>query len=67
MQFGVHLPQIGWEDEPLTLDRLLAVAKAAERLGFGTISANDHLVYGRPWLDGPPRSRRSLRLLPRSG
>ena len=53
MQFGVHLPQIGWEDEPLTLDRLLAVAKAAEQLGFGTISANDHLVYGRPWLDGP--------------
>ena len=53
MQFGVHLPQIGWEDEPFTLDRLIAVATAAERLGFGTVSANDHLVYQRPWLDGP--------------
>ena len=53
MQFGVHLPQISWEDEPLSLDRLIGVATAAERLGFGTISANDHLVYGRPWLDGP--------------
>jgi probable F420-dependent oxidoreductase len=53
MQFGVHLPQISWEEEPLSLDRLLAVARAAGRLGFGTISANDHLVYGRPWLDGP--------------
>lgn len=53
MDFGVHLPQIGWDQEPFSLDRLIAVARAAERLGFGTISANDHLVYGRPWLDGP--------------
>ena len=54
MEFGVHLPQIGWEDqEPAGLDRLIEVATAAERLGFGTITANDHLVYGRPWLDGP--------------
>ncbi len=53
MDFGVHLPQIGWDDEASSLDRLIAVASAAERLGFATISANDHLVYGRPWLDGP--------------
>ncbi len=53
MEIGVHLPQISWEQEPLSLDHLIAVATAAERLGFGTISANDHLVYGRPWLDGP--------------
>jgi alkanesulfonate monooxygenase SsuD/methylene tetrahydromethanopterin reductase-like flavin-dependent oxidoreductase (luciferase family) len=53
VEFGAHLPQIGWDDEPLTLDRILAVASAAERLGFGTITANDHLVYARPWLDGP--------------
>ena len=53
MEFGVHLPQIGWEQEPISLDHLVAVAETAARLGFGTISANDHLVYGRPWLDGP--------------
>jgi probable F420-dependent oxidoreductase len=54
MQFGVHLPQIGWEgQEPIDLDRVIAVAAAAERLGFGTVTANDHLVYQRPWLDGP--------------
>jgi probable F420-dependent oxidoreductase len=53
MEIGVHLPQISWEHEPLSLARLIAVATAAERLGFTTISANDHLVYGRPWLDGP--------------
>jgi hypothetical protein len=45
MQFGVHLPQIGREYVPLALDRLIAVATAAERFGFGTVSANDHLVY----------------------
>lgn len=53
MQFGVHLPQLGWDDEPLTLERVIVVAIAAERLGFGTLTANDHVVYGRPWLDGP--------------
>ena len=53
MEVGVHLPQISWEQDSLSLDRLIGVAAAAERLGFSTISANDHLVYGRPWLDGP--------------
>lgn len=53
MEFGVHLPQISWEHDVLSLDRLLAMAAAADRLGFTTVSANDHLVFGRPWLDGP--------------
>jgi len=53
MEFGVHLPQIGWEPDTISLERIVAVAAAAERLGFGTLSANDHLVYSQPWLDGP--------------
>jgi len=53
VEIGVHLPQIGWDDEHVTLERLLAVASAAERLGFRSINANDHLLYGRPWFDGP--------------
>ena len=53
MQFGVHLPQIVWDDERVTLERLVALASEAERLGFGTLAANDHLVFQRPWLDGP--------------
>jgi probable F420-dependent oxidoreductase len=65
MEFGVHLPQIGWERERLSLDRLIAVAAAAERLGFGTICANDHLVYGRPWLDGPLALAAILAVAPR--
>ena len=65
MQVGVHLPQIGWEHEPLSLERLIAVATAAERLGFGTVSANDHLVWGRPWLDGPTALAAILAAAPR--
>ena len=65
MEFGVHLPQIGWEREQLTLDRLIAVAEAAERLGFGTITANDHLVYARPWLDGPSALAAIVTVAPR--
>lgn len=53
MEFGAHLPQIAWDDERISLDRLIGFATTAERLGFGTLTANDHLVYGRPWLDGP--------------
>jgi alkanesulfonate monooxygenase SsuD/methylene tetrahydromethanopterin reductase-like flavin-dependent oxidoreductase (luciferase family) len=53
MEFGIHLPQIDWGDERVSLDRLIALATSAQRLGFGTLTANDHLVYQRPWLDGP--------------
>jgi probable F420-dependent oxidoreductase len=53
MDIGVHLPQISFDGEPISLERLTSVARAAERLGFSTLSANDHIVWGRPWLDGP--------------
>ena len=41
------------DGRPWTLDRLLEYAKTAEGEGFQALSANDHLVFGRPWLDGP--------------
>jgi alkanesulfonate monooxygenase SsuD/methylene tetrahydromethanopterin reductase-like flavin-dependent oxidoreductase (luciferase family) len=54
MRFGVHLPLIGFrDDDPVTLDRLVAVAEAASQLGYSSLAANDHLVFRRPWLDGP--------------
>jgi probable F420-dependent oxidoreductase len=53
MEIGVHLPQISFDDEAITLGRLLAAATTAERLGFAALSANDHFVWARPWLDGP--------------
>ena len=53
MRFGVHLPLLDWDGTPFSLDRLIAVARAAEAHGLDTISVNDHLVFQRPWLDGP--------------
>lgn len=44
MQFG---------DEPLSLRRLGAAVDAARDCGFAAVSANDHLVFQTPWLDGP--------------
>ena len=42
MRIGVHLPLLAWDDAPLTLIRLLHVARTAERNGLDAISANDH-------------------------
>jgi alkanesulfonate monooxygenase SsuD/methylene tetrahydromethanopterin reductase-like flavin-dependent oxidoreductase (luciferase family) len=53
MQFGVHLPLIAFDDRPFTLERIKTVAAAARTLGFDSVAANDHLVFARPWLDGP--------------
>ena len=41
------------DGRPWTLDRLLQYAHTAEGEGFQALSANDHLVFGCPWLDGP--------------
>ncbi len=44
MQFG---------EELLSLQRLQATVDAARDFGFSAVSANDHLVFQTPWLDGP--------------
>src|SRR4029077_17648791 len=53
MEFGVHLPLISFAGEQRTLDDLLAFTEAARDLGYTHLCANDHLVFSRPWLDGP--------------
>ena len=53
MDYGVHLPLIGFDQRPFSLDRLLEYTQVAQGLGFRAIAANDHLVFARPWLDGP--------------
>jgi alkanesulfonate monooxygenase SsuD/methylene tetrahydromethanopterin reductase-like flavin-dependent oxidoreductase (luciferase family) len=53
MDFGVHLPLIGFDGRPWSLRHLLEYAETAESLGFAALAANDHLVFSRPWLDGP--------------
>ena len=53
MEFGAHLPLLTWGDEgPASLERLTEYTVLAEQLGFAWIASNDHVVYGRPWLDG---------------
>src|SRR5262252_9236304 len=44
MDFGGH---------PYTLEHLVDYTKTAARSGFTVLSANDHLVFSVPWLDGP--------------
>src|SRR6476659_8504677 len=53
MEFGVHLTLISFMGEQRSLDALLSVTKAARDLGYTHLCANDHLVFSRPWLDGP--------------
>jgi alkanesulfonate monooxygenase SsuD/methylene tetrahydromethanopterin reductase-like flavin-dependent oxidoreductase (luciferase family) len=53
MEFGIHLPQIDLQGEGLSLGRLTDSVDAATELGFSSISANDHFLFSRPWLDGP--------------
>jgi alkanesulfonate monooxygenase SsuD/methylene tetrahydromethanopterin reductase-like flavin-dependent oxidoreductase (luciferase family) len=51
VEYGAHVPLIAFEREP-TLTDLKTYAQAAASLGYRWLSANDHLVYPRPWLDG---------------
>lgn len=53
MEYGVHLPQIAFDDDSWSLNGLVEYAETAEQLGFRYLCANDHLLFSRPWLDGP--------------
>ena len=53
MDYGVHLPLIGFGGRPSSLRHLMQYTGTAERLGVAALSANDHLLFPRPWLDGP--------------
>jgi probable F420-dependent oxidoreductase len=53
VDYGAHLPLIALDRQPWTLHRLLEYAETAGSAGFQALSANDHLVFPRPWLDGP--------------
>jgi alkanesulfonate monooxygenase SsuD/methylene tetrahydromethanopterin reductase-like flavin-dependent oxidoreductase (luciferase family) len=53
MDYAVHLPLIALDGRSWSLKRFLEYAILAENLDFGVLSANDHLLFSRPWLDGP--------------
>ena len=53
MELGVHLPLLTWDEPRSEPASLIEYVQTAKRLGFTAVSANDHLQYRRPWLDGP--------------
>jgi alkanesulfonate monooxygenase SsuD/methylene tetrahydromethanopterin reductase-like flavin-dependent oxidoreductase (luciferase family) len=53
MEYGAHLPLIDSGAGLPTLDDLRAYARLADELGYRWLCANDHLLFARPWLDGP--------------
>jgi alkanesulfonate monooxygenase SsuD/methylene tetrahydromethanopterin reductase-like flavin-dependent oxidoreductase (luciferase family) len=52
VELGVHLPLMRFDETALSLQRLEATVDAARACGLTTITANDHLVFQTPWLDG---------------
>lgn len=52
MDYGAHLPLIDFGTPP-SLPALRAYVRTAVALGCRHICANDHLLFGRPWIDGP--------------
>jgi alkanesulfonate monooxygenase SsuD/methylene tetrahydromethanopterin reductase-like flavin-dependent oxidoreductase (luciferase family) len=53
MEGGLHLPLIDFAGEGLSRGRLFDAVDAAREAGFTVVSANDHLLFPAPWLDGP--------------
>ena len=47
------LPLIAFDGAPPTLAHLRDYARHAAGLGYRYLCANDHLLFQRPWLDGP--------------
>jgi alkanesulfonate monooxygenase SsuD/methylene tetrahydromethanopterin reductase-like flavin-dependent oxidoreductase (luciferase family) len=52
MRYGAHLPVIDFDGHGWAAGSLAAYTDVARQLGYASISANDHLVFARPWLDG---------------
>jgi alkanesulfonate monooxygenase SsuD/methylene tetrahydromethanopterin reductase-like flavin-dependent oxidoreductase (luciferase family) len=53
VDLGVHLPLIQFGEEAPSRELLRTVVDSARECGFAALSANDHFVFQRPWLDGP--------------
>ncbi len=52
MQIGVHLPLMEFGGEGQSVARVMETVDTARECGLDAISANDHLVFSTPWLDG---------------
>jgi hypothetical protein len=45
-------------DQRVAVEHLVEYVESATGLGFYSVSTNDHMVFGVPWLDGPLPWRR---------
>lgn len=52
MRYGAHLPLLDLAGQRWEQRALAGYAAAARHLGYRFVTANDHLVFQRPWLDG---------------
>jgi Coenzyme F420-dependent N5,N10-methylene tetrahydromethanopterin reductase and related flavin-dependent oxidoreductases len=52
MKYGAHLPLIDFGGRGWRPGDLASYTDRAREVGYGFVSANDHLVYQSPWLDG---------------
>ena len=53
MEYGAHLPLIAFGNAAWTLADICGYTARAAALEYRFLCANDHLFFGRPWLDGP--------------
>jgi alkanesulfonate monooxygenase SsuD/methylene tetrahydromethanopterin reductase-like flavin-dependent oxidoreductase (luciferase family) len=53
MRFGAHLPLADLGQGVLDGPELREYVRTAVAAGYTTVAANDHLLWRRPWLDGP--------------
>jgi alkanesulfonate monooxygenase SsuD/methylene tetrahydromethanopterin reductase-like flavin-dependent oxidoreductase (luciferase family) len=53
MEYGAHLPLIDLGGGTPARTDLVEYARRAAALGFRFLCANDHLLFAKPWLDGP--------------
>jgi alkanesulfonate monooxygenase SsuD/methylene tetrahydromethanopterin reductase-like flavin-dependent oxidoreductase (luciferase family) len=53
MRIGAHLPLADFGDGTPSAADLVHYARVAGGCGMSTLSANDHLVWALPWVDGP--------------
>ena len=52
VEYGAHLPLADLDGRGWSASALASYARTAQQLGFRTLTADDHLVFSRPWLDG---------------
>ena len=52
ISFGVHLPVMNLGDNfTHSREQILSFAERAEKLGYDSLSVNDHIVFNTSWLD----------------